>query len=489
MTIAVHYSLVELIGSRASSTDIFYSSDPEQKEEVSMGAEVNAHSPEPTPQEAQATFHLALQAAKQRQTLADQGFFNHPRRTCDIEQEIQCLSAQTGMPMSGEALIASNTLPCARFDTVTSIVEYDAAGITPLERDALVGLYHSLIQRTRCMQQVLAASAAEAIIVPIGVQPLVEANSWQEWIVPQPGMRRRYHLIDAATRQENPHGVIRIASPDGQTVFTEVASYMAVMMRCAGTQFHISECCVEEALEAHTISIFITPIMSALFGNSPFVGGIDSGRTSTRIALFLEGEPSRAGLPRPSHTLYQYYEQQLSRALPPFVVTDDPQQALTLSHGTIHTTSRIQVDMANATIRNEFRCIDAQSPFRSMQAFLLTLGAIDGLRGRTLATYEESRYNLRKAVWGLHAPMCLQGRATTALTLAKELVAIAQTTLQKKGLGELSREFLTPLLENELEDGRTQADILRERVKSEVEKGRSFQQAIVEAMRECSTGR
>jgi Glutamate-cysteine ligase family 2(GCS2) len=450
-----------------------------------MGAEVNAHSPEPTPQEAQATRHLALQAARQRQALADQRFFNSSHRTCDIEQAIQCLSAQTGMPTSGEALLASNALPSARFDTVTSIIEYDAGGITLLERDALAGLYQSLLQRTQRMQQILADATEEAILVSIGVQPLVGANSWQQWRVPQPGMRRRYALIDAATRQENPGGVISLESPDGRAVFTEEASYMAVMMRCAGTQFHISERSVEEALEAHAISIFIAPILSALFGNSPFVGGIDAGRTSTRTALFLQGEPARAGLPRPANTLYQYYEQQLVRGLPPFAVTDDPQPALTLCHGTIHTTSRIQVDMVDGTIRNEFRCIDAQSPFRSMQAFLLTLGAIDGLRGcpgRRLATDEESRSNLRSAVWGLHAPMCLQGRSTTALELAKELVASAQTTLQKNGLGELAREFLLPLLENELEHGRTQADMLRERVKGEVEKGRSFQQAVVEAM-------
>jgi len=459
---------------------------PSQQEEVSMGAEVNAHSPEPTPQEAQATLHLALQAARERQACANQGFFDHPHRTCDIEQEIQCLSPQTGMPVSAEALIASNALPGARFDTVTSIVEYDAGDIVFLERDALSELYSSLRQRTRRIQQALVASGEDAIVVPIGVQPLVESNTWPQWIVPQPGMRRRYHLIDLATRRENPYGAINIKSPDGRKSFTDAASYMAVMMRCAGTQFHISERNVEDALEAYNTSIHIAPIMSALFGNSPFIGGIDSGRTSTRSALFLQGEPLRAGLPPPATTLYQYYQQQLARALPPFVVTDDAQRALTLLHGTMHTTSRIQVDMLAGTIRNEFRCIDAQSPFRSMQAFLLTLGATDGLRGRTLATYAESRYNLRSAVWGLSAPMCLQGRATTARAVARELVALALTTLQRNGLCGLGREFLTPLLENELEHGRTQADLLRARVNGEVERGRPWCEAVVEAMLACN---
>ncbi len=451
-----------------------------------MGAEVNAHATEPTLEEAQATHHLALQAARERQALAEQGFFNHSDRTCDIEQEIHCISSQTGLPVSAEALIASNALPGARFDTVTSIIEYDAGDIVPLTRAALGELYTLLQQRTRRIQQALIATGEDAIIVPIGVQPLLEANAWQQWIVPQPGMRRRYHLIDIATRRENPDGVISIESADGQAVFTDVVSYMAIMARCAGTQFHISERTVEEALEAYNISIHIAPILCALFGNSPFVGGLDTGRASTRTALFLQGEPLRAGLPRPASTLYQYYEQQLARALPPFVVIDDAQRALTLLHGALHTTSRIQIDRDNGTIRNEFRCIDAQSPFRSMQAFLLTLGAIDGLRGQTLATYEESRSNLCNAVWGLCAPLCLLGRRTTAWAAAKELVAIAQVTLQQKGLGDLGHEFLTPLLENELAHGQTQADVLRACVNHEVERGRSWRKAVIEALHVCN---
>lgn len=163
-------------------------------------------------------------------------------------------------------------------------------------------------------------------------------------------------------------------------------------------------------------------------------------------------------------------------------MTDDPQQALTLLHGALHTTSRIQVDMRAGTIRNEFRCIDAQSPFRSMQAFLLTLGAIDGLRGRILATYEESCRNLHSAAWGLSAPMCMQGSATTARALARELVALAQMTLQRNGLDELGREFLTPLLEGELEHGRTQADTLRARVNCEVAHGRPWREAVVDGI-------
>jgi Glutamate-cysteine ligase family 2(GCS2) len=451
-----------------------------------MGAEVNAHAAEPTLQEAQTTLQLALQAARERQELAEQGFFNSPDRTCDIEQEIHCISSQTGLPVSAEPLIASKALPCARFDTVTSIVEYDAGDIVPLTRDALGELYTSLQQRTRRIQQALIDAEEDAIIVPIGVQPLVGANVWQQWIVPQPGMRRRYHLIDSTTRREHPDGVISIESADGQALFTDVASYMAVMMRCAGTQFHIAERTVEEALAAYNTSISIAPILSALFGNSPFVGGLDTGRASTRTALFLQGEPLRAGLPRPASTLYQYYEQQITRALPPFAVSDDAQLALTLLHGALHTTSRIQVDRDNGTIRNEFRCIDAQSPFRSMQALLLTLGVIDGLRGQTLATYAESRSNLCNAVWGLSAPLCLHGRRTTAWAAAKELVCIAQAALQQNGLGDLGHTFLTPLLENELVHGQTQADMLRTRVSHEVEHGRSWRAAVIEALHICN---
>jgi hypothetical protein len=49
----------------------------------------------------------------------------------------------------------------------------------------------------------------------------------------------------------------------------------------------------------------------------------------------LQGEPLRAGLPRPASTLYQYYEQQLTRALPPF----RSMQALLLTLGATESTS------------------------------------------------------------------------------------------------------------------------------------------------------
>jgi hypothetical protein len=82
--------------------------------------------------------------------------------------------------------------------------------------------------------------------------------------------------------------------------------------------------------------------------------------------------------------------------------------------------------------------------------------------------------------------LCLHGRRTTAWAAAKELVAIAQVTLQQNGLGDLGHAFLTPLLENELAHGQTQADMLRARVKHEVERGRSWRAAVVEALHACN---
>jgi gamma-glutamyl:cysteine ligase YbdK (ATP-grasp superfamily) len=446
-----------------------------------MGDEVNAQAQEPTRQQTQTTLRLALEAARHRQTLADQDFFKQNARTCNIEQEIHCLSSRTGLPFNAEAVINARTIPSTRFDTVTSILEFDASAITPLEPATLSAWYAALLERTRRIQEALTAQTTEALLVPIGVQPMIEAGKWEDWLVPGAGLRRRYHLIDVATRRENPHRLLTIEGSEGQ-VFTEISSYMAAMTRCAGTQFHIAQRNVEEALVAHNLFLFIAPILTALFGNSPFVGGIDSGRTSTRMDLLLQGEPLRAGLPRPSFSLYEYYEQQLTRASSPFFIDESAERALILMHGCIHTTSRIQVDMAEGTIRNEFRCIDAQSPFRSVQAFLLTLGAIDGLQGYPLATYEESQRNLHQAVWGLEASMSIQGRETTALALARELVEVALKTLAQTGFGALAREFLTPLLENELKHGTTQAQELRTLVQKQMHQGQPWRAAVVESL-------
>jgi len=446
-----------------------------------MGDEVNAHAEEPTQQQAETTFLLALEAARRRQTLAEQGFFRRTARTCNIEQEIHCLSANTGLPVSAEPVINARTTPSTRFDTVTSILEFDASTITPLEPVSLLAWYTSLLERTRSIQESLTAQTSEALLVPIGVQPMLEAGKWGEWLVPAPGLRRRYHLIDAATRRENPQKLLTIEGSKGK-IFTEVSSYMAAMTRCAGTQFHIAQHSVEEALAAHNLSLFIAPVLTALFSNSPFVGGIDSGRASTRMELLLQGEPLRAGLPRPAYSLYEYYEHQLTRASSPFFINESAERALILMHGCIHTTSRIQIDMTEGTIRNEFRSIDSQSPFRSLQAFLLTLGAIDGLQSYPVATYEESQRNLHNAVWGLQASMSIQGRETTALALARELVEVALKTLTRTGFGELAHEFLTPLLKSELKYGTTQAQELRTRIQSQVQQGQTWHAALMESL-------
>ena len=446
-----------------------------------MGDEVNAQAQEPTQLQAQTTLRLALDAARHRQKLADQDFFTRTTRTCNIEQEIHCISSRTGLPLSAERIISSNSVPSTRFDTVTSILEFDACDITPLEPTTIGEMYTSLVERTRLMQDALTEQNSEALLIPIGVQPLIEAGKWMEWLVPGAGLRRRYYLIDVATRKENPQQMLKVAGTEGQ-VFTETPSYMAAMARCAGTQFHIAQRSVEEALDAHNISIFTAPIIVALFGNSPFVGGIDSGMDSTRMELLLQGEPLRAGLPRPSYSLYEYYEQQLTRASSPFFIEENAEKALVLMHGCIHTTERIQVDMSAGTIRNEFRCIDSQSPFRSFQAFLLTLGLTEGLQGQTLATHEESQRNLQSAAWGLSAPMVLQGRKTTARVLAQELVEIALESLTHIGLGTLANDFLMPLVENELKHGTTQAQELRTRVQNGVQEGQAWQAALIESL-------
>src|SRR5258708_31559477 len=128
-----------------------------------MGDEVNPQTQEPTQQQAYSTLLLALEAARNRQSLAEQGFFTRPSRTCNIEQEVHCFSSQTGLPVSAEALVAARQIPSLRFDTVTSILEYDAGEIAPLEPEALKALYVSLVERTSAIQAGLLASAPQAL--------------------------------------------------------------------------------------------------------------------------------------------------------------------------------------------------------------------------------------------------------------------------------------------------------------------------------------
>lgn len=66
----------------------------------------------------------------------------------------------------------------------------------------------------------------------------------------------------------------------------------------------------------------------------------------------------------------------------------------------------------------------------------------------------------------------------------ENMIEVALKTLSRTGFGMLAREFLTPLLDNELKHGTTQACDLRTHVQGQVKQGQALSAAIIDAM--CS---
>lgn len=426
------------------------------------------------------TIRLALTEAHRRQELADKNFFNHSNRTCDIEQEVRVINRLTGNPVNTESFFELKKIK-VRLDTSVDNLEYDANGATPLTLNGIKHLYSSFFKKTRQIQEAIIKDDPNAILVPIGVQPLVKADEWKPLIISNPINQIRYKLMEAVVIGENISPKIVVVNPDTKETFVDKASNLSAMTRTSGTQFHISEKSPLEAIQTHNISIAIAPIMISLFGNSPFLGGIDTGRDSSRIEILRQGEQKRAGLPEPATSIEDYYQKQLSKAEPSFIEIEDQEKALDLSMSAIHTVTRIIIDTKNNTIRNEFRHIDSQSPYKAIQAFLLTLGLIEGLRNKKLPEFAESQVNFRESVWGLKAKMSWLQKDTSAKELGLWSIELAQTTFLKTEMTKIAQSFLNPL-KKEIMKGQTQAKIIRNYVKKDIANGISTQEAIVRSM-------
>lgn len=448
-----------------------------------MGVEIKQKIPF-TKSRAKETKRLAFKEALKRQKMAKQGFFNKPARTCDIEQEIQVMNKNSGLPIDAQSFFANNDIG-ARLDTTVFNIEYDGNGITPLDADGIMALYRSFSARTKKIQQDLKTIDPNAILVPIGVQPIITDKEGRKMIVENEEKRRRYSALDKRTEIENPIKRVKIVNPTNGKVITGNASNLFAMARCSGTQIHISDRTVENAIKTNNILIAITPVMVALFGNSVFSEGIDTGRVSTRIDLLRQAEQLRAGLPLPVNSLFEFYANQLNRALPPFMILDDPVQALDLSCGAIHTTSRIQVDMVNGTIRNEIRQIDSQSPFRTISALLFTLGCIEALRNSPLPSFGETRYNFANSVFGLSAKAVVFGKKTMLQEIAVLFMEKALFTLEKMGMEQLAKIFLLPF-KDEIVSGKTQGTVIRKKVSSLTKKGFPLRKAIIVVVNEMN---
>jgi len=77
---------------------------------------------------------------------------------------------------------------------------------------------------------------------------------------------------------------------------TRGAGGLDMMRRTATVQANFDYCDEADALRKLRVSLRISPIITALFANSPFVEGADSGDLSARARVWLDVDPDRSGL-------------------------------------------------------------------------------------------------------------------------------------------------------------------------------------------------
>lgn len=432
---------------------------------------------------------MRYEEAIRRNNMARKGYFDNPTtiRTTNIEQEVQILDSNiemVGEPISAEEFFKNNSIQ-ARPDTSTFIVEYDGSN-QPVEinHGGLKKLEESFSKRTRYIQDKI---SKDGILVPIGANPVLKASASETWLVKDESKYRRYLSIDANAYTENPNKKTNIINPLGRTIIRERASSIKGMFRVTGTQFHISEKNIKDALDSHRTSIAIAPFMVLAFGNSPFLAGFDTGRSSSRMELLCQTEQLRSGLPKPADSLLEYYNDILSFESP-FEYVDDPSINLDNALSAIHTVSRIRVTMNknNGIIRNEFRHIDSQSPYKAMQAFLLTLGLVEAFRySDERPLYKYSQIDFQNAVWGFKDPMHWNNIVMSAQELGLYLTEKSRNFLKRMGLEIMVHKYLDPFKE-ELKIGMTQSDMIRKSFYCSLKKGASFKQSLLEVLKQLN---
>lgn len=69
-----------------------------------------------------------------------------------------------------------------------------------------------------------------------------------------------------------------------------------MMRRTATVQVNLDFASEEDAIRKLRVALLLSPIVQAMFANSPFVEGRVSGRMSERAAVWLDADPDRTGL-------------------------------------------------------------------------------------------------------------------------------------------------------------------------------------------------
>lgn len=438
-------------------------------------------------EKAEAFRRLALTHKDKIDTLVKEGYFDHPEEqavTIDAEQETMIINLETGKPFSIESMFGPH--PLARPDTTEYFCEFDGGGVTKVDsaEDIFKFKERFSFRFTSIKDAVDKLSNGKAYPFSIGTFPFeIDAR---KYLLKDATKQVRYQCMEHMTHVlENKQKKLIVQNDITGETFEDIAANLSAMARCASTQPHFGFPTAVQTLEAYNVSVAITPVLVALFSDSPFVGGVDSGLVCSRLSLLEQSEQVRGGLAQPASSLAQHYEHVLTTCLPPCVSdTQDPSAAFMLSYGTTHHTTRIITDIENKTTRIEVRCLDSLPVDLAMQAIVFCLGVFKKLKPTDLATYEETKENFTNAIReGLLTNVKNKGTEISMQEFSLQMIQNSKEGLSEMGLTELIHEFIEPL-EKFVKHGINRADITRSKVKAFEEKGMQRKEALIAILKD-----
>ncbi|MFQ5720157.1 MAG: glutamate--cysteine ligase [Acidobacteriota bacterium] len=257
-----------------------------------------------------------------------------------------------------------------------------------------------------------------------------------------------------------------------------------MMKRTAGIQVNFDYRSEEDAAAKFRALMGVSPLITALFANSPLAEGRPTGKMSSRAAIWQDTDPARCGLLRLAFTDAPFFDAYLDYALDVpamFVVRQGQWHAVGIpfrrfiedGHAGLTATRRdweMHLTTLFPDVRMkkflEARCADSAGAGLAMAQVAMLCGIVydDTATARTWDLVRDLTFDERQA---LHREVANDGlaarlRGRPILDLAGELVDIARAGLTRSH-PDSDREvaFLTPLVKI-LREGRSPARLLLE---------------------------
>ncbi len=423
------------------------------------------------------TREVAMQEVGRRQRLARAGVFNSGNAGLSIIQRVQVIDGISAEPVSVEGLFSDSNPFAARMEASTYVPAFSADGVAPMNEAGIRHLYGSLLDRTNAIEEAVKQEVnPNARAVSTGFHPLIPPDSGKRYLVVDPVKRHRHMAIDYATHRENPLKIISITDAQGNVRDRARASSLSATTISADTQIDITQPTIQDALDTYNASIRIAPVMIALFGNSPMTRTNFTGRASNRVEISRQAQQLRINLPKPVGNLGEYYHQQLTAALPPFV-QDDPTEALDSAMEAMYPVTEIYTDLGGNQVINRFRFLDAQYPQQAIQALMMSWGLTEALK-RQPFSYQEAHINFGNSARGFEAPMIWNGKTGTARQLGQYLYIVTRKHFASKGMGQLFDDVMGSF-KRSLETGISQARFTEQSMSQAMKQGAVPEEAFL----------